>query len=187
MVKKKNDEQKTARSDRMPGLERDLDYSNLVKLIFHHTKRNLNMKFGFQIAFGSVALLLVGALTALLVVFFCNIHAITQDTVGVIVAVVTGCATYFASLVGVLAIVLNYMFNKNETAENYQILKEIIRHDETKLESGESGNSLETEMDSYLDDIMEEQDTSLLKTDLFEENSLPETQTHTGDETNGEL
>lgn len=126
----------------MRTLERDENYSRLIDVHVNNTEQNFRFKIIFQYCFAGLAFVIIVALTVLLILFVKNFKSLEFTESETIAAIVSGFSTYAASIVGILLIVLNYVFNKNDFESNNKIISAVLGHDESKNKISESENPI---------------------------------------------
>lgn len=140
----------------LPTLERDFNYSRLIDIHVDNTEKNFKFKIIFQYAFAGLAFAIIIALTILLIVFVNNFKTLEFSESETITALISGFSGYAASIVGILLVVLNYIFNKNDSESNNKIISAVLGHDEYKNKNSEESKPINTKW-KLLDDSDKEE------------------------------
>ena len=120
----------------LEGISRDIYYSTMTKSISDYIKRTNKIKIAFQIIFGVITSLVVVGITVLFILLV--FYIVTKKASGsldsntALATIISSSVTYAASLIGTLAIVMNYMFNRNDMADNSDLIKSFILSDSAK-------------------------------------------------------
>ena len=111
-------------------LSREQYYDAITASISSYIKITNTTKNIFQIALGIITSLLVLFISAAFVILIVYILKYGQswnlDSSTIITTIVTSSATYATSLIGILSIVVKYMFNKNDIADHSGLLKSFL-------------------------------------------------------------
>lgn len=123
---RKNNNQNTP-SERV---SRELYYDAITASISSYIKRTNKTKIIFQIVIGTISCLLLVAITVAFIFLITHVLMYGQawqlESSTIIATIITSSATYAASLIGTLAIVVNYMFNKNDISDHSALLKSFL-------------------------------------------------------------
>lgn len=120
---------KEKKEPKMPALERDIEYAKLVNIHVSNTRKNLNFKIIFQYLFSLLLFLLIPTLTVLLALFVINVKNFGFKDDEVVVSLIASFSSYAISLIGILVIILNYIFNKNDFDSNNKIMAKVLAHE----------------------------------------------------------
>lgn len=138
-------------------LDRDKAYTELIKLHQAHSEYNFSFKLIFQYVFAILAVVLILVLTAaiiLFVIFFKKFSLQGAEAVGTLIS---SFVAYTGSLIGILYIVLNYIFNKDDSKANNDLVSSVLTHDNNmSVCSPESAPSLKKDLDELSESICAE-------------------------------
>lgn len=117
-------------------ISREYYYDAITASISSYIKTTNKTKIIFQIVLGIIASVLILAITIafiLLIIYVLKYGQVWQlDSSTIIATIITASATYAASLIGTLAIVVKYMFNKNDISDHSNLLKSFLESDAAK-------------------------------------------------------
>lgn len=120
----------------MQSISKDIYISDITKSISKYIKHTFRTKIIFQIIFGALTSILVVTITISFIILLKylvnqNVDNKINDTT-YLSTVITACVTYGASLIGMLTIIVKYMFNKEDMNDNTQLIKTFLDDDDIK-------------------------------------------------------